>query len=196
MFEPARTTRKRAHRAQPRAVWVPALDLDFEWARRFLQARMVPAVEMITPDGLERVVWLDSIGRRAASARPVRLTIQYEPQGRGNAAGTGTGGRISISSVPAVPAAALRAAVIRMFDLNADVSTFLSLARRDSLLGPVVAANPRGLRLVQLLDPFEALLRAILGQQVSVAAASTTCVVSNTTGCGHFRSVWMRMAGG
>jgi len=134
---------------------------------------MVPAVEMITPDGLERVAWLDSIGRRRASARPVRLTIRYESRGRGKAAGTGASGRISISSVPAVTAATLRVAAIRMFDLDADVSAFFTLARRDSLLGPVVAANPRGLRLVQLLDPFEALLRAILGQQVSVAAAST-----------------------
>src|SRR5262249_12906488 len=153
-------TRKRAHRAQPRAVWVPASDFDFEWARRFLQARLVPAVEMITPDGLERVAWLDSIGRRPASARPVRLTIRYETRGRGKAAGPGSSGRISISSVPAVSAATLRIAAVRMFDLDADVSAFFTLARHDSLLGPVVAANPRGLRLVQLLDPFEALLRA------------------------------------
>jgi len=134
---------------------------------------MVPAVEMITPDGLERVVWLDSIGRRPASARPVRLTIRYEFRGSGNAAGTRARGRISIWSMPTVPAATLRAAAVRMFDLDADVSGFFALARRDPLLGAVVAANPRGLRLVQLLDPFEALLRAILGQQVSVAAAST-----------------------
>jgi 3-methyladenine DNA glycosylase/8-oxoguanine DNA glycosylase len=173
VFEAARTTRKRAHRAQPRTVWVPAPDVDFEWARRFLQARMVPAVEMITPDGLERVAWLDSLGRRQVSTRPVWLTIRYEPRGSGDATGTGACGRISISSMPAVPAATLRAAAVRMFDLDANLSTFFTLARRDSLLGPVVAANPRGLRLVQLLDPFEALLRAILGQQVSVAAAST-----------------------
>ena len=152
-----------------------APDLDFDWARRFLQLRMVPSVETISADGLERVVWLESVGRRPGSPRPVRLAVRHEvPRRRAATRPTAPPeGRLFVSSVPGLPAATLRAAVIRMFDLDADVSAFLKLARRDRVLAPVVAANPRGLRQLQLLDPFEALLRAILGQQVSVAAATT-----------------------
>lgn len=66
----------------------------------------------------------------------------------------------------------LRRLVRRMFDLDTDLAPFLALARRDRLLAPLVARHP-GLRLPQLPDPFEGAVRAIVGQQVSVAAART-----------------------
>ena len=66
----------------------------------------------------------------------------------------------------------LRRLVRRMFDLDTALGPFLELARRDPLLGPLVARRP-GLRLPQLPDPFEGAVRAIVGQQVSVAAART-----------------------
>jgi 3-methyladenine DNA glycosylase/8-oxoguanine DNA glycosylase len=59
-----------------------------------------------------------------------------------------------------------------MLDLDADVDRFRRLARRDPILGGIVRRRS-GIRLPQLLDPFEGLTRAILGQQVSVAGAST-----------------------
>ena len=59
-----------------------------------------------------------------------------------------------------------------MLDLDVDLRQFRRLARRDSLLARVVRGRS-GLRLPQLLDPFEGIVRAILGQQVSVAGAST-----------------------
>jgi 3-methyladenine DNA glycosylase/8-oxoguanine DNA glycosylase len=59
-----------------------------------------------------------------------------------------------------------------MFDLDADLGHFRRLARRDPILASIVRRNA-GIRLPQLLDPFEGLVRAILGQQVSVAGAST-----------------------
>ncbi len=43
---------------------------------------------------------------------------------------------------------------------------------RDPRLAPLVAARP-GLRVPGAIDPFEAAVRALLGQQVSVAAATT-----------------------
>ena len=125
---------------------------------------------MITGDQIERVVWLDT-RRRPVAARAVRLCIWNELPRR--TATRRTIGRLTISATPDLSAATLRAAIVRMFDLDADLGSFLAIARRDPVLAPVVATNPRGLRLLQLLDPFEALLRAILGQQVSVAAAST-----------------------
>jgi 3-methyladenine DNA glycosylase/8-oxoguanine DNA glycosylase len=62
--------------------------------------------------------------------------------------------------------------VQRIFDLTADVDAFQRLAAGDEILGPLVARQPH-IRLPQLADRFEALIRAILGQQVSVAAAAT-----------------------
>jgi 3-methyladenine DNA glycosylase/8-oxoguanine DNA glycosylase len=76
------------------------------------------------------------------------------------------------SSRPRMQAGALEAAVRRMLDLNADLGQFRRLARRDPILAPMVRRRS-GIRLPQLLDPFEGLTRAILGQQVSVAGAST-----------------------
>ncbi|MBV8200328.1 MAG: DNA-3-methyladenine glycosylase 2 family protein, partial [Acidobacteria bacterium] len=73
---------------------------------------------------------------------------------------------------PAAAAALLRRLVRRMFDLDTALGPFLALARRDPLLGPLVARQP-GLRLPQLPDPFEGAVRAIVGQRVSVAAART-----------------------
>jgi 3-methyladenine DNA glycosylase/8-oxoguanine DNA glycosylase len=59
-----------------------------------------------------------------------------------------------------------------MLDLDADLAAFRTLAARDPVLGPLVARRP-GLRLPQYVNPFEGTMRAILGQQVSLAAAST-----------------------
>jgi len=59
-----------------------------------------------------------------------------------------------------------------MLDLDVDLGHFHRLARRDPILAPIVRRRS-GIRLPQLLDPFEGLTRAILGQQVSVAGAST-----------------------
>jgi AraC family transcriptional regulator of adaptative response / DNA-3-methyladenine glycosylase II len=59
-----------------------------------------------------------------------------------------------------------------MFDLTADPSVIAQHFRRDPLLGPLVQRFP-GLRVPGAWDGFELAVRAILGQQVSVAAAST-----------------------
>jgi AraC family transcriptional regulator, regulatory protein of adaptative response / DNA-3-methyladenine glycosylase II len=71
-----------------------------------------------------------------------------------------------------LPPAAARRIVIRLFDLDADLAAFHALAAEDPVLHDLVPRRP-GIRLPQLLDPFEGICRAILGQQVSVTAAST-----------------------
>lgn len=60
----------------------------------------------------------------------------------------------------------------RMFDLDANPQAIADTFRHDALLGPRVARDP-GLRLPGGWDGFEIAVRAILGQQVSVAAART-----------------------
>jgi AraC family transcriptional regulator of adaptative response / DNA-3-methyladenine glycosylase II len=62
--------------------------------------------------------------------------------------------------------------VRRMFDLDADPLAINSSLQRDPLLARLVRARP-GLRVAGAWDAFELGVRAILGQQVSVAGAST-----------------------
>ena len=59
-----------------------------------------------------------------------------------------------------------------MFDLAADPARIAAAFSRTTLLAPLVKARP-GLRIPGAWDPFECAVRAVLGQQVSVAAART-----------------------
>ncbi len=60
----------------------------------------------------------------------------------------------------------------RLFDVDADSAAINAHLSQDPLLAKSVKAYP-GLRLPGAWDPFEIAVRAILGQQVSVAAART-----------------------
>src|SRR4030095_15602022 len=60
----------------------------------------------------------------------------------------------------------------RLFDLDADVEAIREQLARGPRLAPLVAARP-GLRVPGAWDAFELAARAMLGQQVSVAAATT-----------------------
>lgn len=60
----------------------------------------------------------------------------------------------------------------RLFDLDARPRAIASVLKRDSRLAPLVRAYP-GLRVPGALDGFELALRAVLGQQVTVKAATT-----------------------
>lgn len=62
--------------------------------------------------------------------------------------------------------------VRRLLDLDADPTAIGAHLTRDPTLAPLVAARP-GLRVLGTVDPFELALRAVIGQQVSVAAART-----------------------
>lgn len=59
-----------------------------------------------------------------------------------------------------------------LFDLDADTAAIEAHLSADPLLAPLIAQSP-GLRLPGAFDPFELAIRAILGQQVSVARASS-----------------------
>lgn len=64
------------------------------------------------------------------------------------------------------------AACRRLLDLDADPAAVDGLLGADPLLAPLIAAHP-GLRLPGSVDAYETAVRAVLGQQVSVAAART-----------------------
>lgn len=110
---------------------------------------------------IEGVRYLRSV-RQHATGRHLLLDLSYDDEAHALIARTR----------PALSAAEVRALVERSFDLTTDLAPFRALAKRDALLKPLLKARPF-LRLPQLLDPFEGLIRAILGQQVSVVGAST-----------------------
>ena len=58
-----------------------------------------------------------------------------------------------------------------LFDLDADPAAALGALGRDELIGPLVRATP-GRRVAGHVHPHELAVRAVLGQQVSVAAAA------------------------
>jgi len=61
----------------------------------------------------------------------------------------------------------------RLLDLDADPAAVDGVLATDPALAPSVAAVP-GIRLPGTVDPAETAVRAVLGQQISVAAARTT----------------------
>jgi AraC family transcriptional regulator of adaptative response / DNA-3-methyladenine glycosylase II len=66
------------------------------------------------------------------------------------------------------------ARIRRAFDVDVDVAAVEAHLGRDPWLAPLVAARP-GLRAAGAWDGFELGVRAVLGQQVSLAAARTLC---------------------
>jgi len=127
-------------------------DFDFAWTLGFLAARVVPALEGVEDGEYRRSLRVDG--------QPVTLAVRFHP------------GELTVRSSPRLPPVKLRRLVTRMFDLDVDLGAFHALASGDPLLRDLVAARP-WIRLPQYLDPFEGTVRAILGQQVSLAAAST-----------------------
>lgn len=130
-------------------------DFDFDWTLGFLAARVVPSLESLADGEYRRSLRVDG--------RAVTLGIRFDEAG------------LTLSTYPRslrLPPGELRRLVTRMFDLDADLAAFHAVAAGDPVLRDLVAARP-WIRLPQYLDPFEGTIRAILGQQVSLAAAST-----------------------
>jgi AraC family transcriptional regulator of adaptative response / DNA-3-methyladenine glycosylase II len=127
----------------------------FDWASiaAFLAARAIPGVEAVDGDRYWRAIAIN--GRRG--------TIDVAPDGA-------DGIRVRLGGIPAD--AATEARLRRWFDLDADVAAISTHLARDPLLAPLVGARP-GLRVPGAWDPFELAIRAIVGQQISVAGART-----------------------
>ncbi len=129
---------------------------DWESLLAFLAGRAIPGVEEVVSGAYRRSFAL--LGRHGI------LEVRHEKSVQALEARI----RFSepVSLLPIVTR--LRA----MFDLAADTAAIAQHFRRDLLLGPLVSRYP-GLRVPGAWDGFELAVRAILGQQVSVAAAST-----------------------
>ena len=130
---------------------------DWKAMLRFLRARAIPGVEEASEDEYRRTVFLEGhIG--ALSVRPC--------DGRGGALLA----RVSRSLAPVLATIVTR--LRALFDLDDQPHVVAAHLRRDAALRPLVARHP-GLRVPGAFDPLELAVRAILGQQVSVAAATT-----------------------
>lgn len=134
---------------------------DWDSLLDFLEARAIP--------GLERV------DRSVAEGRYLR-TLSVAEHGGWFAARPAAGGapalavEVSLSLLPVLPAVLER--VRRLFDLDAEPGAVASHLERDPILRSRVRKCP-GLRVPGAADGFELGWRAVLGQQVSVAAART-----------------------
>jgi AraC family transcriptional regulator of adaptative response / DNA-3-methyladenine glycosylase II len=130
----------------------------YEWDTllAFLAARATPGVELVEPRRY----------RRAVAIGEVSGTIDVSPiEGRSALALD-----VRVDAPGAIPQVVHR--VRRMFDLELRPAVLADHFAGDPLLAPRLATRP-GIRLPRAWDPFELAIRAVLGQQVSVRAATT-----------------------
>ncbi|HVT16780.1 MAG TPA: AlkA N-terminal domain-containing protein [Thermoanaerobaculia bacterium] len=158
-------------------VAAPSL-FDFSWMLEFLAPRAVPGVEEVDLAAGEyrrsvRFAGLrGAISVRLARGRPGRPDRKAGSAGRPRATGAGEDRGLLVCVAGGLDAAAAARAIVRMFDLEAPVAELVAALRADPCLRASLARRP-GIRLPVYTDPFEGLVRAILGQQVSVAGART-----------------------
>lgn len=129
---------------------------DWDELISFLEGRAIPGVEEITANVYRRTIALNGesgILEVAPVAASRYLVL-----------------RVSLPELDGV--IGLVARVRRMFDCGADPAAINAHLAADPLLRPLVEERP-GLRLPSAWDPFEMAVRAILGQQISVAGATT-----------------------
>ncbi|MGC3997816.1 MAG: AlkA N-terminal domain-containing protein [Anaeromyxobacter sp.] len=130
--------------------------LDWDHLLGFLGARAIPGVERVEGGAYHRTVRLEGReGWLTATPDPARA-------------------RVHLALAPALRdlARPLAARVRWLFGLDADPALIDAHLARDPRLRAAVAARP-GLRVPGFFDGFEGAARAVLGQQVSVAAATT-----------------------
>lgn len=130
--------------------------LDFAAMLAFLARRSLPGIEQVDAHSYRRVVVVNGrasvVGVRACPHRPELL--------------------LELGDTAPAAIAAVLARVRQMFDLDADLATVHACLQHEPLLAQGIAARP-GMRIPGGWDGFEVAVRAVLGQQVSVAAATT-----------------------
>jgi AraC family transcriptional regulator of adaptative response / DNA-3-methyladenine glycosylase II len=129
---------------------------DWSQVREFLAMRALPGVERVDARGYARTV-VSAAGHALVCVGPLDGENALELR---------VGGAAPAELFP------LASAARRMFDLAADPGRIAQALQRDPLLAPLVRRRP-GLRIPGAWDPFECAVRAVLGQQVSVAAGRT-----------------------
>lgn len=130
--------------------------LDFTAMLGFLRRRAIPGIEQIDDHSYQRVIGpaaRPSVIRVSADPKRPELLLQL--------------GQVDPRAIPGIVRR-----VRRIFDLDADLRIVHATLAREPLLARGIAERP-GLRVPGGWDGFEVAVRAVLGQQVSVAAAAT-----------------------
>jgi AraC family transcriptional regulator of adaptative response / DNA-3-methyladenine glycosylase II len=150
--------RPRSESARDEVVLRLAYRPPYHWnqVHDFLAMRALPGVERVDVRGYARTVAL-STGHAIVCVRPLESEDALELRVRG---------------APPASLFQLSSAARRTFDLAADPAAIALAFKSDPLLSPLVHNRP-GLRIPGAWDPFECAVRAVLGQQVSVAAGRT-----------------------
>src|SRR5688572_2499558 len=129
---------------------------DWKGILAFLAARALRGVEYVTDSSYARTVQLGKArGWIKVTQSPKKHALMVE---------------FTHSLTPVLPS--LLGRVRALFDLDARPDVIAKHLRKDARLAPAVKANP-GLRVPGAFSGFEMGLRAILGQQVTVKAATT-----------------------
>jgi AraC family transcriptional regulator of adaptative response / DNA-3-methyladenine glycosylase II len=129
----------------------------YDWVAmiRFLQARAIAGLEAVTEERYSRVIELDQVmGTVTVSHAPDQSALRVA---------------IQFPRLNALPTIITR--LRRMFDLSAEPGAIAAALASDAVLAPLVRARP-GLRVPGGWDGFEIAVRAILGQQITVKAAT------------------------
>ncbi len=130
---------------------------DFAAMLDFLRGRALPGIEQVDVQAYARVI--------GPASSPAWLRVDPWP-------GDPHALRLSVRGAPANRLLDIVARVRRMFDLDADPLAISAVLSHDPRLRPLLRRRP-GLRIPSGWDGFEIAVRAVLGQQVSVAAART-----------------------
>ena len=129
---------------------------DWDHLRDFLALRATPGVERVDEHGYARLIRTDA-GHAVIQVRPLAGKDALQLRVRG---------------APPTALFQIATAARRVFDLAADPALLVAGLESDPLLRPLVRRRP-GIRIPGTWDPFECAVRAVLGQQVTVAAART-----------------------
>lgn len=126
---------------------------DWDAMLDFLRLRAIPGVERIEGDTYARTICLDGS----------QGTVSVRPD-----AGNALQAVVRFPRLQALPAIIAR--LRRVFDLASDPVAIAAQFARDPVLTALIQARP-GLRVPGAWDGFELAMRAVLGQQITVAAA-------------------------
>ena len=132
------------------------IPFDWDGLIGFLGPRAIPGVECVSLDAYRRSIVVDGLSGEI-DVRPVR--------GRSHL-------RVRLKIPTAKRLASIVERIRRVFDLGADPLEIDRHLSRDSMLARRVRTRP-GLRVPGAWDRFELSVRAILGQQITVAGATT-----------------------
>ena len=129
----------------------------YDWTTMisFLEARAIAGLEAVSKKSYSRVIELgDVIGSITVSHAPEQSALRVA---------------VRFPRLSALPTIIAR--IRRMFDLSVEPGSIAAVLSSDPVLAPLVSARP-GLRVPGAWDGFEIVVRAVLGQQIRLKAAT------------------------